>query len=217
MNGGRREVDLSLTFWSVSEGQGGQPWVSDASFYEADILMDAILSYPWLRDKRLGVFPHLGALAQEGEPITRIFSRKFPSAKEDTSSQSEFEEDIDWAEVGEVRAMNLRLPSEVGQGEEIPLFEDEGVLEYLAKVLRSAEAAQQGIVVVPEGSNCQDPDVQSYVAALHRDFDGKVYVLGYDPIQKRDMPQGRAELFSSPEPFRRSGGNFLSLEKGSRL
>ena len=33
--------------------------------YTADIRVDAILSYPWLRQNRLGVFPHMAALAME--------------------------------------------------------------------------------------------------------------------------------------------------------
>lgn len=35
----------------------------EGEFYTADIKVDAILSYPWLRDNQLGVFPDLGALA----------------------------------------------------------------------------------------------------------------------------------------------------------
>ena len=30
----------------------------------ADINVDAILGYPWLRDQKIGVFPHMRALAE---------------------------------------------------------------------------------------------------------------------------------------------------------
>ena len=35
----------------------------DCQFYEADITVDAILAFPWLQANRIGVFPHLKALA----------------------------------------------------------------------------------------------------------------------------------------------------------
>ena len=37
----------------------------DVSFYEADIEVDAILSYPWMSANRLGIFPHHRALARD--------------------------------------------------------------------------------------------------------------------------------------------------------
>ncbi len=35
-----------------------------ATFHEADIQVEAILSYPWMEEARVGVFPHLEALAR---------------------------------------------------------------------------------------------------------------------------------------------------------
>ena len=50
----------------VSDRFVGQE-VMDAQFYEAEITQDAIIGTPWLYEKRLGVFPHLDALAHIDE------------------------------------------------------------------------------------------------------------------------------------------------------
>ena len=64
--GGQQEVKLDLTFMKVSgDTTEPQEWRTTASFYEADIPMDAILGYPWLARMDLGVFTHPSALAFE--------------------------------------------------------------------------------------------------------------------------------------------------------
>ena len=53
-----------MAFTRECEGIPESPeWCTKASFYEADIQVDAILGYPWLAERELGVFPHLKALA----------------------------------------------------------------------------------------------------------------------------------------------------------
>ena len=44
-----------------------------ATFYEADIKVDAILSYPWMVQEKMGVFPHKSALAVEMPNLTLLF------------------------------------------------------------------------------------------------------------------------------------------------
>ena len=43
-------------------------------FHDADIQVDAILSYPWLEEKYLGVYPHMESLALWGEPLRLLQS-----------------------------------------------------------------------------------------------------------------------------------------------
>ena len=72
MDGERREVNLAVVFgarkWKERKGPAWD-WRATASFHEADIQVDAILSHPWLVSKRLGVFPHLKSLALLTEPL----------------------------------------------------------------------------------------------------------------------------------------------------
>ena len=64
MEGGTQNVTLTLGFRRVVHGAYAPALaIFPATFYDADIYIDAILSYPWLVSQGLGVFPHLRALA----------------------------------------------------------------------------------------------------------------------------------------------------------
>ena len=59
-------VDLDLQFFSIDENmQRSKNFEKPATFYEAEIKVDAIISYPWLLENKLGVIPHRRALAME--------------------------------------------------------------------------------------------------------------------------------------------------------
>ena len=77
LRGGDKNVDDYLGFHKEI-GHKINPkshWIP-ATFYEADITVDAILGCPWLVQKGVGVFPHLKALAQmEEETQTCILLR----------------------------------------------------------------------------------------------------------------------------------------------
>ena len=64
IEGGQRSVDLDML---CEYGYPGQKQLKRTSlkgqFLVANIDIDVILAYPWLREHELGVFPHLNALA----------------------------------------------------------------------------------------------------------------------------------------------------------
>ena len=66
----------------LGERPHGEEWVQ-IEFYVADIQVDAILSHPWLLENKLGVFPHLKALAQGGSGMVLLT----PQGSVDMSSQ----------------------------------------------------------------------------------------------------------------------------------
>jgi hypothetical protein len=75
MEGGQMDVAMTLTFGARSlEGETLPEWSTQGTFHEANIQVDAILSYPWLKDRFLGVFPHLEALAILEEPLLLLQS-----------------------------------------------------------------------------------------------------------------------------------------------
>jgi hypothetical protein len=54
----------------------------EGEFYEADIKVDAILSFPWLLSNHIGIFPHLGALAKDEPQFTLLYAvRKVKKAR----------------------------------------------------------------------------------------------------------------------------------------
>ena len=64
LDGGEKSLEVQLGFQPYLQGEpvSTLDWLP-ATFFEADIHVDAIISHPWLKQHRLGVFPHLGALA----------------------------------------------------------------------------------------------------------------------------------------------------------
>ena len=59
-------IELGLNFNVVEDGfVQPQPRGFKGDFYGAEIELDAILSYPWLRENSVGVFPHRDALARD--------------------------------------------------------------------------------------------------------------------------------------------------------
>ena len=225
MVGGNKEVALDLLFGARAYTTGAK--LPDrgvqASFHDADIQVDAILSFPWLRANRLGVWAHQHALELQGRPRILLdnFEEEVPSGDEQGTEEetdvedsedeeiSEEEADRRWAQVAEVRAMGLGLPTEAGEyGEEI-LFNDEETLWLIAKKIREAAGegitpaaiAQatkiQGVVLVPEGAEEEDPEITRRSAAIHKDFNGKVLrdalFPGEQPI-RGPLGEGKIEL-----------------------
>lgn len=64
MNGGNLAINLNMLFVQEESGIEREELLEiPATFYLAELRVDAILSYPWMQENRLGVFPDLGALA----------------------------------------------------------------------------------------------------------------------------------------------------------
>ena len=47
----------------------------DVQFWEADIEVDAILSYPWMYQNHIGIFPHHRALARDRPEFTLLYGK----------------------------------------------------------------------------------------------------------------------------------------------
>ena len=87
--------------------------------------------------------------------------------------------------------MCLTLPAD--EEEEIPLFEDEDVLELVANNLAQADKGQESLhrsVILSTGQGTyelvREAYAQSLVEALHREFDEPALGRGID---KDDQPQ----------------------------
>ena len=52
-------------------------WVEhEAEFYEASIKVDAILSFPWLAEQKLGIFPHHKALVEDSPNLKFLYGTR---------------------------------------------------------------------------------------------------------------------------------------------
>ena len=64
IRGGDRETSVKLRFEKVAhDGKVEKQKPLRANFHLADTGVDAILSYPWLKETKVGIFPHLKSLA----------------------------------------------------------------------------------------------------------------------------------------------------------
>ena len=74
LSGGERIINTEVAFTQMVNGVR-QPtkWWCNAEFYEADIKVDAILSYPWMVDNEIGVLPYRKALVVEHPCLTHLF------------------------------------------------------------------------------------------------------------------------------------------------
>jgi hypothetical protein len=74
LGGGDFVVNLGLFFEAVEDGYPlPEPIYFQAEFYAAEIEIDAILSYPWLRENGVGVFPHHDALAKDWPEFALLY------------------------------------------------------------------------------------------------------------------------------------------------
>ena len=77
IDGGERCCKLNFYFRQEVDGENlPYPLSKNAEFYEANIGLDAILSYPWLEENKIGIFPHHGALAVDKPQFTLLFPTK---------------------------------------------------------------------------------------------------------------------------------------------
>jgi hypothetical protein len=76
LQGGNRKTSVTLRFEKQVNGKKvPEPAQYKIDFYEADIEVDGILSYAWMAKEKLGVFPHLRAMALD-LPVTTLMYGK---------------------------------------------------------------------------------------------------------------------------------------------
>ena len=77
LSGGTRTVMLDLFFTLMENGKMSEQKLSyPALCYEADISVDLILSFPWMHENRIGVFPHHRALVVDEPKLMLLFGEK---------------------------------------------------------------------------------------------------------------------------------------------
>ncbi len=218
MPGGTQEVTLRLEFGAEPLNREGEAtWSTTATFHDAGIHVDAILSYPWLNRARLGVFPHLNSLVRLSKSLGTELTLTDWKGDEPTGVPLEgppgWEEDPRWVFQAEklpeamsrVRAMGLRLPAPAGVDEECPLGKDEEVMEVVARQLGRAgwkpttigSVVQSSAEILPEGF--PEGRVAELRKQIHKEYNGRVLRADVPPewIIKRG-PQGEGKIVLRP-------------------
>ena len=139
---------------------------------DANINVDLILSYPWLRKKQIAVYPHLGCLGVDIPERVYLTSKTTQRRKRKRKPQDLEEEAL----TAEVRAWNLCVPTEVGEPLEDYLFHDDDAVRYIASILRVAGGDRQvkRVVQVPGASSSTNPKVGRLIEGIRAAYDGTV-------------------------------------------
>jgi site-specific DNA-cytosine methylase len=196
--GGTKEVTARLKFQGYSERGRQEPnWIEDAVFYEAQIHVDAILGFPWLRSHGLGILTSplrmvkqtrfgvnwtLEAWKGKGDILGEWYwlnqERDLGmNAEAHPISLSEEEQ----TRKLQVQKLQLTLPREAKKEGMVTRFEEEGLTEE--EVEEFEERFQEECDSVTVGGVVQGSDdewgenqglVEELRAALHRDYDHDV-------------------------------------------
>jgi hypothetical protein len=102
------------------------------TFFEADIRVDAILSYPWMAQNQIGVFPHLKAMALEKPKLTLLHGVLHGKKRKlKRSRQGEEGVACKWVQLGMERKVAIETPP---MGGEVPCMVEDNAFLKLAKM-----------------------------------------------------------------------------------
>jgi hypothetical protein len=113
----------ALIAFEGGDNPANKEWETSACFSDAHIHKDAILGFPWLKEQKLGLFPHLCALAFE-HPKQELLRSSGPSV----CSRERALDMAQAVEANKCRAKNLKLPVRGNGFDDESLFEDKDTL-----------------------------------------------------------------------------------------
>ena len=198
ISGGKNEVNLSLEFSLALEQQNYSPWRVQASFHDAEMGVDAILSYPWLREHCLSVIPSKNCLAilVENQPVTFLHGQINPQEEKiDTGpfdpapwrrkrNNNQTEDELLEKAFLKVQAYGMTIP---GDDAEENLNEDD-----------AAEIANIFGLVVSKEDPQDPPHIIALRDAIHRDYDNIVLRQEVYPNPPERGPLGYAHIHLKP-------------------
>ena len=185
LEGGDKEINLDLTFGIEGDSEG--TWVSHGLFHSADIHVDAILSFPWLRERGLTVCAQSGCLALETEtpPMPRISNYVVPPVTEEFW--------FDSVKVGPGESLEFMVPVECDMGQESPLNGRERrlVQRIIASVSDHGKYVRS-VVAARNPLTC--PGIEENKAAILADFQDSVFKGRVSANPPKRGPLGEAVI-----------------------
>ena len=192
LGGGDQEIRLDLTF-GLEGGDG--TWSSHGVFYSANIHVDGILSFPWLRERGLLVCSQTGCLALEAE----LGSAQRITGVDDGADGVESEGSVDEMEIDSVQKFPFQfaVPVEFEQGPDELLSRNEN--RFIQKVLRNAKDTQVVVGSVVEARfPLQCAGIEVAKESLREDYGGTVFKDRVSPNPPKRGPQGEAVIEIKP-------------------
>ena len=178
----------------------------DVEFYEANIKVDAILSYPWLAQAKLGIFPHHRALVLDNPDLTFLFGlRDFKKTKQ-KEKKFKFHLDEDTPNLGKY---GFQLPmsgfNQRGQ------FLNDSALKIVARNITNSNSPQQihRMMIAREGGDHNEDDDGNKK-------EERLRVLRQDIQKKYEGTVFRSSVFPDPPVRGLYGYAFIPLKEGAK-
>jgi hypothetical protein len=194
-----RCTKVMLKLLQSQNGGGGTELVEyEIEFYEANIKVDAIISYPWLAETKLGIFPHHKALVKDSPDLIFLQGVKESKSASNFGSTSDFVGNVSAHEVllFDLRKMALSMPME-GFDQKIEFLSGD-MLKNVAHNLEKVVPLRQQIhhmIVAREGvDNEDDTRVTNLRERVLSDYDGTVFRSAPYPDPPVRGPYGYAYI-----------------------
>jgi len=123
MSRGKEGVTVHISFETGDEEQPVS--TTDGTFVDAQINVDFILSYPWLREKKITIIPHMECLGVEDPRKLYLRSVGSTDTRRTRRKRTRLLTMEQQAQIAEVRAWNLTDPTEAGEPSEESLLDEE--------------------------------------------------------------------------------------------
>jgi hypothetical protein len=198
LEGGSRTVDLQIFLKPYENGQFLTPSLQfSAVCYEADISVDIILSFPWMAEHKIGVFPHHRALVIEKPRLLLLFGQEGGSGSHDRRSRRKVNQISQFGGepsnlFGKTPFFPLSLP-QYGAQSFLNFLEadDYEVVEENIKKIAHIEV---------KASESEDPRIESFRDKIFSDFEDTVF---------------RDRVFPNPPERGQFGYAYIRLKEGA--
>ena len=206
LGGGDRCIRVKLLLLCESnELASPEQMEFEVEFYEANIKVDAILSYPWLSEAKLGIFPHHKALVLDSPGLNFLYGVR-DHQKMRRNAPEHFGE-LPIREVSKIEALpekfGFHLP-EVGFDQRLQFLKDDDLKELATHLVdESAPLSIHRMIIAREGaesSDAIDSKVIGYREKFLKEFEGTVF---------------RDKVFPDPPERGQYGFAFIPLKEGA--
>jgi hypothetical protein len=198
--GGSRCTKVKMKLQQTQNDGGGQIETAEyeIEFYEANIKVDAILSYPWLAETKLGIFPHHKALAKDSPDLIFLKGVTKPESARNFRSDTALAESVEILEEPsmDLRKMALSLPMK-GFDQKIEFLEDDELREIEENLGKNVPPVQQiqHMIVAREGEDGEEVEkVAEFRRRVLSDYEGTVFRSAPLPDPPVRGPLGYAQI-----------------------
>ena len=197
----------------------------DVEFYEANIKVDAILSYPWLSQAKLGIFPHHKALVLDSPGLNFLYGVRDSAKKRQHLHSNPSELSVNNISKFQIlpEKFGLHLP-EMGFDQRLRFLEADDLKEVAAHVDHSESPLHIDRMIIAreggEASSSVTSKITEYRERFLKEYEGTVFrdkVFPDPPVRGKygfaHIPLKEGAVPTRAKPFFMHGERKEALEK----